>query len=100
MMFFRYRKVDFELGADIIISTVGTIVEKNIAETETDLKNTLITFWENSQIKYHELSNINYKRLNHLRFKYQIGIKNVKQLKKKVFIRIWLGLLKDENDIK
>ena len=100
MMFLSYRELDFALGDDLEIVEVRTIVEKDIAETETDLKNTLITFWESSKINYDKKSNIYYKRMNHLGFKYQIGIKNPKQLGKKVFIRIWLGVLKDENDIK
>ena len=73
---------------------------QNIGKTEKHLENTLITFWENAKITYETNSNIYYKRMNHLRFKYQIYMKNVKQLEKKVFIRIWLGLLKDEKDIK
>ena len=99
-MVFSYHELDFALGDDLEIVEVQTIVEKDIAETETELKNTLITFWENSKINYDHKSNIYYKRMNHLQFKYQIGIQNPKQLDKKVFIRIWLGLLKDEKDIK
>merc|ERR1712142_399242 len=94
-----YREHEFELEDDVQISSVSTVVDASTAETNKDLKNTLITFWESAEIKYETSSTIFYKRLNHLPFKYQLNIQNPKQVRKKMIFRIFLGILADEKDV-
>ena len=75
-------------------------MEKAVAETDEDVANILITFWENAQIKYETTSTIFYKRLNHLEFKYELTVKNPKMVGKKVMFRIFLGILADDANVK
>jgi len=103
MMFLKYQKKDFEVGDDLEIESVNTVMEKTVAETNDDVNNILITFWETAKIHYQSKSNkdtnIFYRRINHLKFKYELNIKNPNQVPKKVIFRIWLGLLANETDV-
>ena len=72
-----------------------TVIDKEIAATEKDVENMLITHWEHKEIRHDQETTISYNRLNQLDFKYHIGIKNENKVKKKVFIRLWLGLILD-----
>jgi len=94
-----YRKTDFQVSDDVEIIGVNTVIEKETAETAEDIRNTLITFWETAQIRYASRSTIFYKRVNHLEFKYELNIKNPKEVVKKVMFRIWLGILADESNV-
>ena len=91
---------DFEVGDDIEIVSVKTVVDKSIAKTVDDVENILITYWEKAKINYETTSKIYYKRMNHLEFKYQLNIRNPTQIRRKVIFRIWLGILADENNVK
>jgi hypothetical protein len=64
------------------------------------IENVLITFWENAKISYSEKSTIYYEKMNHLNFEYQIHVKNPKGVSKKVLVRLWIGSLEDENDLR
>ena len=74
---------------------VVTVIDKEIAATEKDVENVLINHWEHTEIRHDQGTTISYNRLNHLDFKYLIGIRNENKVKKKVFIRLWLGLILD-----
>ena len=97
---FSYTENDFNINEDVDIVSVNTVVDKIVAKSNKDIRNILITCWEDAKIQYSTTSNIFYKRLNHLKFKYELKIKNPRGVAKKVMFRIWLGLLADENDVK
>ena len=94
-MSYRYTEADFKLSDGVEVMYVVTVIDKEIAATEKDVENMLITHWEHKEIRHDQGTTISYNRLNQLDFKYHIGIKNENKVKKKVFIRLWLGLLLD-----
>ena len=75
-------------------------MSRNLAKTEEDVRNLLITHWEKKTLQYTQDTSIIYNRLNHLDFKYEIQVRNKNKVKRKVFIRLWLGLLKDQTDLR
>ena len=77
-----------------------TVMSKNLAMTEEDVRNLLITHWEQKKIQHDQVSSIVYNRLNHLDFKYEILVRNKHKVKRKVFVRIWLGVLRDKADMR
>lgn len=99
-LFFSYREGDFDLSDDIEIENVSTMIANDVGKSTKAIENVLITFWENAKISYSEKSTIYYERMNHLNFEYQIHVKNPKGVSKKVLVRLWLGSLEDENDIR
>ena len=82
------------------MESVATVMSKNLAKTEEDVRNLLITHWEQKKLQHDQISSIVYNRLNHLDFKYEIQLRNKNKVKRKVFIRLWLGLLKDQTDLR
>ena len=100
LLHLRYTEVDFRLSAGVEVVSVNTVMDKNTAATKKNVKNLLVTHWETKYIQHDAVSSITYDRLNHLDFKYQIQVKNKNQNKRKVFIRLWLGTLKDQSDLK
>ena len=94
-----YTERDFHISDDIEVINIKTVVEKTVAETDEDVQNILITFWENSQIKYN-ISTIFYKRLNHMEFTYELTVRNPKMIGRNVIFRIFLGILEDETNVK
>ena len=96
----RYTTGDFKLSDGVEVVGVNTLIGKEIAATDKDVKNLLITHWEHKEIRHDQETTISYNRLNHLDFKYQIRIKNENQVQRKVFIRLWLGILMDKNGLK
>ena len=79
---------------------VSTVMSRSLAKTEEDVRNLLITHWERKTLQYAPDTSIIYDRLNHLDFKYEIQVRNKNKVKRKVFIRLWLGLLKDQTDLR
>ena len=79
---------------------MSTVMSRNLAKTEEDVRNLLITHWEKKTLQYKQDTSIIYERLNHLDFKYEIQLRNKNKVKRKVFIRLWLGLLKDQTDLR
>ena len=75
-------------------------MEKQAALSELDVNNFLITHWEKIRINYDAESSITYNRMNHIDFKYIIRIRNAYKVKRNVMIRIWLGLLEDEEKMR
>ena len=82
------------------MTSVSTVMSRSLAKTEEDVKNLLITHWEKKTLQYKRDTSIIYNRLNHLDFKYEIQVRNKNKVKRKVFIRLWLGLLKDQTDLR
>ena len=79
---------------------VSTVMSRSLAKTEEDVRNLLITHWERKTLQYAPDTSIIYDRLNHLDFKYEIQLRNKNKVKRKVFIRLWLGLLRDQTDLR
>ena len=96
----RYKKRDFPLYRGVEVVSVNTVMDKNTAVTKRDVENLLVTHWERKRLQHDAESSISYNRLNHLDFKYQIRIKNKNHHNRKVFIRVWLGVLEDQTDIR
>ena len=71
-----------------------------MAETNNDVRNTLITYSEKAEIKYQATTTIFYNRINHLDFKYELSIKIPKQVFRKIMFRIFLGTLDNETSVK
>merc|ERR1719153_1708739 len=94
-----YQESDFALYDGVEVESVNTVMSKNLAKTEEDVKNFLITHWERKKIQLRPDSSIKYNRINHLDFKYEIQVRNKDRVKRKVFVRLWLGLLKDQTDL-
>jgi len=96
----KYNKRDFLLSDDITVEGVRTVLNGDVLQTPNEISNTLITYMEQANIAWHNrYSRIIYNRLNHKDFRYLIQIRNPRRLRKKVFIRLWLGILHDANII-
>ena len=91
---------DFKLSEGIEVVGVNTVLGKEILDTKHHIPDILITHWETKEIEHDSQTPIRYKRINHKEFKYQIHIKNPRRVKKKVLIRLWLGILNRQNDIR
>ena len=96
----KYGIKDFKLENGVKVQEISTIVDAKDAPeiTNQNLQNTLITFEEVAEIRHHRESRIRYERMNHLPFKYQIKLENSQLAVKKIIIRIFLGLLKEDSD--
>ena len=88
-----YTLDDFALQDRIEVTNFKTVVESSLVETDKDLENTLVTYFEEVDIKHSQSSSIKYNRINHIPFKYEIQLRNPKKSTKKVIVRIWLGLV-------
>ena len=77
-----------------------TLIRARDAGTRKHLENILITHNEKADIVQDEATKINYDRLNHIPFTYQISIKNPRKVRKKVIVRLWLGLSSDDKDMR
>jgi len=95
----QYRLEDFTLSSGIEVVSVNTEMERSILSTNTEIKNVLITHWETVVINHDEDTPIRYRRHSHKDFKYQIQIRNTRRTRRKVTIRLWLGILRNRNDI-
>ena len=100
LLFFssRYGLAEFQLSSDIEVTAVNTILDKDVLSVNKDIQNLLITHWETRIIRHDWRTPIRYTTLSHKNFKYHVHINNPRNVRKKVFIRLWLGILKDKND--
>ena len=96
----RYTVADFTLSPGLKIDNVHTSIDKGDLSTNKDVENLLITHWEIKTIHHDTETPIHYKRLTHVNFKYHLEIENPTNVERKVFIRLWLGYLKDEKDMR
>ena len=99
-MISRYRLEDFTLSSGIEVVSVNTEMERSILSTNTEIKDVLITHWETVVVNHDEDTPIRYRRHSHEDFKYQIQIRNTRRARRKVTIRLWLGILRNRNDIR
>ena len=91
---------DFVLANGVVLESINTVVDNEAAGTRRDLTDILITYEETANIYHSTSSRITYNRLNHIRFKYQMRIQNSRRAQSKVMVRIWLGPLRNQADMK
>ena len=77
-----------------------TLIESREVGTRNSLENILITRNEKADIVQDEVTKISYDRLNHVPFSYEISINNPRKVKKKVIVRLWLGLSSDDKEMR
>jgi len=90
-----YSLDDFALADGITVRSIKTIVLKHSINSKKNLMNTLLTHEEVAHIKHSESSEIIYKRINHIPFEYKLVLRNPLSVKKKVIVRIWLGVVSE-----
>ena len=91
----RYTAADFKLLQGVEILRIST-------ESNGEV-NRLATTTEKKTIVHDQEAKVTYNRMTHEDFEYKILIRNnrgYKARKKKIIVRLWLGLLKRKNDIR
>ena len=68
--------------------------------TKADLFNVLVTQNEQATILHDAPTAITYQRLNHLPYSYHISLRTPGAVKKKVIVRLWLGLASDVSELR
>ena len=91
----QYVLEDFDLQDDVRIQNVKTIINSSTLSSRQHLENVLITYPENATVQYSEEYKIDYPRINHLPFKFVIDLDNPKMIRKRVIVRLWLGMQLD-----
>ena len=77
----------------------GGVAVKEIFTTSDDLpNNNLVTFLEDVRLEITERSSLTYRRLNHKDFSFHIKLSNPQLEKRKVIVRIFLGLKNEGGD--
>ena len=82
------------------VTKVRTVIPEATAWTNPDLENILVTLYKNSEVSVDYRTSMKYTRLEHLDYNYEITIDNPSKSKKKVIVRLWLGLSSDVTDIR
>ena len=90
-----YTRNDFALSGQLQVKEFKTIVDRNDAGTDFDVENILITYNEIAKLTHSRAAQIRYRRMNHIPYKYEITMANPLNIRKKVIVRIWLGLGKN-----
>ena len=88
------------MASSLSVQKVFTTIDRDQLHTKNDVINHLMTFQEKAKVTLDNVTSINYNRLNHMDFKYTLVLGNPKHVKKKVFVRLWLGLLRNFKDIR
>ena len=90
-------QLNLELFSTFSVSSVTTLLSDiNPAGTE----NILFTHMEDHQINLGSHTKIIYQRINHTPYKYRIKINNPRGSRRKVIVRLWLGLATDKQDVR
>ena len=90
-------QLNLELFSTFSVSSVTTLLSDiNPAGTE----NILLTHMEDHQINLDSHTKIIYQRINHTPYKYRIKINNPRGSRRKVIVRLWLGLATDKQDVR
>ena len=90
-------QLNLELFSTFSVSSVTTLLtEVNPA----GLENILFTHMEPHRINLDWETTIEYQRINHVAYKYRIKINNPQGSRRKVIVRLWLGLATDKQDVR
>ena len=90
-------QLNLELFSTFSVSSVSTLLTD---EDPTGLENILFTHMEPHQVNLDSETTIKYERINHLPYIYRIKINNPQGSRKKVIVRLWLGLATDKQDVR
>ena len=90
-------QLNLELFSTFSVSSVSTLLTD---EDPTGLENILFTHMEPHRINLDWETTIEYQRINHVAYKYRIKINNPQGSRRKVIVRLWLGLATDKQDVR
>ena len=90
-------QLNLELFSTFSVSSVTTLISQ---DNVGFLENILVTHTEAHSIYLDSETQVNYWRINHVAYKYRIKINNPQGSKKKVMVRLWLGLATDKQDVR
>ena len=86
------------------VTKLRTVIPGDSIGTNQDLENTLLTLNNLATIyadtSYQDDTPITFKRLEHIDYNYEIMIDNPRGTRKRVIVRLWLGLSSDVTDIR
>ena len=90
-------QLNLELFSTFSVSSVTTLLsDVNPAGTE----NILFTYRGSHEVNLDLETKVNYERIDNWPYKYLIKINNPQGSKKKVMVRLWLGLATDKQDVR
>ena len=91
-------QLNLELFSTFSVSSVSTLLLDHINPADTE--NILFTYMQDHLINLDSKTTIIYQRINHQRYKYHIKINNPRGSRRKVIVRLWLGLATDKQDVR
>ena len=91
-------QLNLELFSTFSVSSVSTLLLDHI--NPAGLENILFTYMADHLINLDSKTTIIYQRINHQRYKYRIKINNPRGSRRKVIVRLWLGLATDKQDVR
>ena len=90
-------QLNLELFSTFSVSSVTTLLsDTDSAGTE----NILFTYRRSHEVNLDSETKVNYERIDNWPYKYLIKINNPQGSKKKVMLRLWLGLATDKQDVR
>ena len=90
-------QLNLELFSTFSVSSVTTLLsDTDSAGTE----NILFTYRRSHEVNLDSETKVNYERIDNWPYKYLIKINNPQGSKKKVMVRLWLGLATDKQDVR
>ena len=105
-----YTNEDFKLSDDVrevttqlnleLFSTFSVSSVSTFSSTGGVPENILVTYRGAYQVPLDSETIIEYERINHMPYNYRIKINNPQGSKKKVIVRLWLGLATDKQDVR
>ena len=90
-------QLNLELFSTFSVSSVTTLISQ---DNVGFLENILVTHTEAHSIYLDSETTIKYERINHLPYIYRIKINNPQGSRKRVIVRLWLGLATDKQDVR
>ena len=90
-------QLNLELFSTFSVSSVTTL----LSDTDSaGMENILFTYRQTHQVNLDSETKVNYERIDNWPYKYLIKINNPQGSKKKVMVRLWLGLATDKQDVR
>ena len=90
-------QLNLELFSTFSVSSVTTLL---LGINPAGLENILFTYMKPHKIELDSKTTIRYERINHQPYKYRIKINNPQGSRRKVMVRLWLGLATDKQDVR
>ena len=90
-------QLNLELFSTFSVSSVTTLLsDTDSAGTE----NILFTYRRSHEVNLDSETKVNYERIDNWPYKYLIKINNPQGSRRKVMVRLWLGLATDKQDVR